>query len=186
MLRTCIGRRAGPSPARYRLLGHSERREHQRETDQEVARKLQSALSHGLNPIVCVGERFEERDRGETREVVTREILSAFQGIVPEDAIKVVVAYEPIWAIGTGRTATPKQASEVHSLIRGLLAEIYDRELSQRIRIQYGGSVNQENISGLMAEGEVDGVLVGGASLKAKSFGEIVKTGALAKKGERP
>ncbi len=163
------------------IVGHSERREQFRETDEEVNRKLKSALAHSLTPILCVGEKLEEREKGETEDVVRKRILAAFDGIDGSGAVKVVVAYEPIWAIGTGRTATQAQASEVHSLIRSLLSRIYDSDLSQQIRIQYGGSVNPQNISGLMAERDIDGVLVGGASLKADSFGEIMRGSAAAK-----
>ncbi len=163
------------------ILGHSERRQHFQETDEQVAKKLQSALSHRLNPILCVGETLEERKRGETEAVVRREILSAFEGIEADRALRVVIAYEPIWAIGTGETATPAQTAEVHSFIRDLLSRLYEPGLSQKVRIQYGGSVSPENIAGLMGEEDIDGVLVGGASLKAKSFAEIVSRSAVTK-----
>ncbi len=166
---------------RWVILGHSERREHFRETDQEVNLKLKSALSHNLSPILCVGERLEEREGGETEDVVKREIVSAFKGIEREGAAKVVVAYEPIWAIGTGKTATPDQANEIHSLVRELLSGLYDSNLAKETRVQYGGSVNPDNISGLMSQPDIDGALVGGASLKVESFSEIVKRSVAAK-----
>jgi len=157
------------------IIGHSERRKYFFETNETVNRKIKSALSFGLTPIVCVGETLEEREKGETFQVVEDHIRGAFKDILQEEAFKVVVAYEPVWAIGTGRNATPNQAQEVHKYIRGLLEEIYSKSLAQNILILYGGSVNPQNIEGLILEEDIDGALVGGASLKVETFSQIVE-----------
>jgi len=159
----------------YVIIGHSERRQYFHETDEAVNKKLKYALEFGLTPIVCVGELLEERDAGRTNEVVAAQIKGSLAGLTPEDMEKIVIAYEPIWAIGTGRTATPQQAEEVHKFIRGVVAGIFSNETSDAVRIQYGGSVKADNISELMKEPDIDGALVGGASLSVESFAQIVK-----------
>jgi triosephosphate isomerase len=160
---------------RYVIIGHSERRRLFKETNQEVNRKVKVALKFGLTPIMCVGEKLEERKRGVTEGVVREHITRGLEGLSREEVLKIVIAYEPVWAIGTGKTATPDQAQEVHSFIRRLLKELYDEVIASKIRIQYGGSVKPDNISDLMKEPDIDGALVGGASLDAKSFAQIIK-----------
>jgi triosephosphate isomerase len=160
---------------RWVILGHSERRQFFGETDEAIFRKLEAALKHGLRPIVCVGERLEERERGETEAVVERQFQGSVGGLRPDDAAKIAIAYEPVWAIGTGRTAQPNDAQAVHAYIRKRMAETWSAETAARVRILYGGSVKPENIDGLMAMPDIDGALVGGASLEADSFERIVK-----------
>ncbi|MCD5401776.1 triose-phosphate isomerase [candidate division NPL-UPA2 bacterium] len=160
---------------RYVIIGHSERRQHFGESNETVNRKVKAALKFDLTPIVCVGERLEEREEGKTFSVVDSHIKEGLTGLKKQDILRIVVAYEPVWAIGTGRTATPQQANEVHSYIRGLLTDIHGEEVTSQVRIIYGGSVNPDSIFGLMAEMEIDGALVGGASLHADSFVEIVQ-----------
>ena len=160
---------------KYVIIGHSERRQYFGETDETVNRRLRAALSEGLDPILCVGEVLEERKSGRTWDVVGRQIRQALEGISRSDAEKLIVAYEPVWAIGTGETATPDQAQEVHAQIRAQIGELYGEALAEGLRIQYGGSVKPDNIQGLMGQPDVDGALVGGASLKAESFLGIVK-----------
>jgi len=157
------------------IIGHSERRKLFKETDEMVHRKIQAALTEGLHPIVCVGETLEEREGGKTTEIIETQIKGAFAGFKAEELKGVTIAYEPVWAIGTGRTATPEQAEEAHRLIRVWLADRFGRELAEEIRIQYGGSVKPENAAALLAQPNIDGALVGGASLKAESFAAIVK-----------
>jgi len=157
------------------IIGHSERRQYFGETDDTVNLKLKAALEAGLTPIVCVGEVLEEREAGLTEDVLRRQCLRAFHAISAKKAAKLVVAYEPVWAIGTGKTATPQLAVEAHLLIRGEAAKAFGQELADNLRILYGGSVKPENVKGLMAEGEIDGALVGGASLDPNSFATIVK-----------
>ena len=157
------------------ILGHSERRHIMGETNEMVNRKLKAALAAGLQPIVCVGELLEERNMGDTRAVVERQLTKGLDGLSPDDTAKVVLAYEPVWAIGTGKTATPRQAEEVHHYLRKLVSQRAGESVAERIRILYGGSVTPENVKDLMAEEDVDGALVGGASLKADSFGKIVR-----------
>jgi len=159
----------------YVLCGHSERRHVLGETDELINKKVNAAISGGLLPILCVGELIEQRQADETKEVVTRQLKAGLAGLNAEKASAVTIAYEPVWAIGTGLTATPQQAQQVHALIRKLLADIYDEQLAQEIRIQYGGSVKPANAAELMAQEDIDGALVGGASLKAKDFIEIIK-----------
>jgi triosephosphate isomerase len=156
------------------IIGHSERRQYFGETDETVNQRLKAALSEGLEPILCVGEVLEERKKGLTGEVVDRQARQALQGISRSEAERLVVAYEPVWAIGTGETATPEQAQEVHAQIRGLIRDLYNEAVSQGLRIQYGGSVKPDNVRALMDQPDVDGALVGGASLKADSFLGIV------------
>jgi triosephosphate isomerase len=158
----------------YVIVGHSERRQYCGETDEIVARKVQAAQRDGLLPIVCVGETLEERERGETLAVITRQIRGGLQGQDAPAVSAVVVAYEPIWAIGTGRTATPDQAQEVHAAMRTTLSELADSATADAIRLLYGGSVKPDNVDGLMAQTDIDGALVGGASLQADSFARIV------------
>ncbi len=161
--------------AEYVLIGHSERRHVFGETSELVRKKLDAALGAGLKPILCVGELLEERKAGRTEDVVTEHVMSALSGRASDEVRKVTIAYEPVWAIGTGETATPEQAQEVHAFIRGLLATKWDDALAQDVRIQYGGSVKPANVAALMAGPDIDGALVGGASLKADSFERIVK-----------
>jgi triosephosphate isomerase (TIM) len=157
------------------IIGHSERRQYFGETDDIVNFKLKAALEAGLTPIVCVGEVLEEREANLTEDVLRRQCLRAFYAISGKKAHNLVVAYEPVWAIGTGKTATPQLAADAHSLIRGEAAKAFGQELADNLRILYGGSVKPENVKSLMAEEEIDGALVGGASLDPKSFAAIVK-----------
>ena len=157
------------------IIGHSERRQYFGETDDTVNLKLKAALEAGLTPIVCVGEVLEEREAGLTEDVLRRQCLRAFHAISAKKASRLVVAYEPVWAIGTGKTATPQLAAEAHSLIRTEAAKAFGDRLAESMRILYGGSVKPENAKSLMAEEEIDGALVGGASLDAQSFAAIVK-----------
>jgi len=160
---------------RYVILGHSERRQYFGETDANVNRKARAALDRGLVPIVCVGESLDEREAGRTEKVVTAQIQGCLAGL-PADAVAgLVIAYEPVWAIGTGRTASPADAQEVSARIRALVAELFGREAADRVRIQYGGSVKPENTRALMSQPDIDGALVGGASLKVESFAGIIR-----------
>ena len=163
------------------ILGHSERRHYFAESDDIINSKVKAALKVGLKPILCVGERLEEKEAGKTREVVTRQVRAALEGIGSPD--EMVIAYEPVWAIGTGRASTPELANETIAIIRAILAELYGEETAQGIRIQYGGSVTGENIAGFIEEPEIDGALVGGASLKAVEFLSILEQAAAIKKG---
>lgn len=163
----------------YVILGHSERRAYFGETDEGVNRKVKAALAHGLTPIVCVGENLEQHEAGQTEAWVSGQVRAAFAGLDAAQACQVVLAYEPIWAIGTGHAATPAGANAVIGLtIRGTLADLYDEATAQAVRIQYGGSVNSGNIGGFMAQPDIDGALVGGASLKAEEFVAIVRIAA--------
>jgi triosephosphate isomerase len=157
------------------LLGHSERRQYFGESDEIVNRKLERALEAGLTPIACVGEVIEEREAGLTEDVLRRQCSLAFRGISGKKAAKLVMAYEPVWAIGTGKTATPQMASDAHGVIRQEAAASFGKEFAARLRILYGGSVKPENAAALMSEEEIDGALVGGASLDPKSLAAIVK-----------
>jgi len=159
----------------YAICGHSERRHVIGETDELVNRKLLKVIAAGLRPILCVGELLAERQAGETPEVVRRQVRLGLEGVSGADMPAVTVAYEPVWAIGTGEVATPDQAQEVHAMIRSLLAELYDRPTADGTRIQYGGSVKPDNAATLLACPDVDGALVGGASLKADDFAAIVQ-----------
>ncbi len=160
---------------KYVIIGHSERRQYFGETDDTVNKKLKVALDAGLIPIVCVGEVLEEREAGLTGDVLRRQCTNAFRGISGERAAKMVVAYEPVWAIGTGKTATPEMAADAHALIRAEAAKAFGDDYSKGLRILYGGSVKPENAKALMSQEEIDGALVGGASLDPKSFAAIVK-----------
>ena len=156
------------------ILGHSERRHIFGESDDMVARKTRAAVDNGLTPIVCVGETLPERESSRTLEVVERQLERALRGLTPDEASRAVVAYEPVWAIGTGRNATPDQAQEVHAFIRKRVTTTHGEPAAAALRILYGGSVKPDNVDGLMAEPDVDGALVGGACLKAESFLRIV------------
>jgi triosephosphate isomerase len=162
---------------RYVILGHSERRHVIGETDERVNRKILKALSDGLEAIFCVGELLEQRQAGRTEEVVRRQVLVGLEGVTADAMRRVTIAYEPVWAIGTGHNATPQQAQEAHAMIRQLLAGKYSPALAQAARIQYGGSVKPSNAGEILAQPDVDGALVGGASLKAADFAGIVKAG---------
>lgn len=160
---------------KYVILGHSEKRQFDNETDERVNRKLKNVLKNGLKAIVCVGETLQERESGKTEKIIENQLKGCFEGIGLGDLASIVIAYEPVWAIGTGKNATPEQANEVHAFIRGLIAKKYNSEAAGKIRIQYGGSVKPENIKQLMAQPDIDGALVGGASLKVDSFEALVK-----------
>jgi triosephosphate isomerase (TIM) len=160
--------------ATHVIIGHSERRQYFGETDDVVNLKLKAALGAGLTPIVCVGEVLEEREAGLTEDVLRRQCLRAFHAISAKKASKLIVAYEPVWAIGTGKTATPEMAADAHALIRAEVAKAFGQEFGEQLRILYGGSVKPENVKALMAEPEIDGALVGGAGLDPKSFAAIV------------
>jgi len=168
---------------RYVIAGHSERRHVIGETDEIVNRKVLQALSDGLDVIFCVGELLEEREGEQTLDVVKRQVTRGLEGVGRSwtDGLtlsdRLTIAYEPVWAIGTGKTATPDQAQEVHAMVRGLVAELYDSSLAEQMRIQYGGSVKPANAADLLAKEDIDGALVGGASLKAKDFADIVRAG---------
>lgn len=156
------------------IVGHSERRQYFGETDESVGKRTRAALAGGLVPIVCVGETLAQRDGETTAQVVTSQVSGALHGLTSEDLARLVVAYEPVWAIGTGRTATPAQAQEVHALIRQRLGALASPAVAQGVRILYGGSVKPDNVDALMAEPDIDGALVGGASLDAEGFARIV------------
>jgi triosephosphate isomerase (TIM) len=156
------------------IVGHSERRQFFGEDDGIVGKKVLAVLRAGLTPIFCIGETLSQREAGQTNAVVERQLTGGLQGVKAADAAKVVIAYEPVWAIGTGKVATTAQAQEVHAFLRGKLRELYG-EVAEAVRIQYGGSVKPDNVSGLMAQPDIDGALVGGASLDAASFIGILK-----------
>jgi triosephosphate isomerase len=160
----------------YVLCGHSERRHVIGENDELINKKVHAAISGGLLPILCVGELLEQRQSSKTEEVVTEQIKKGLSGLSAEKVSAVTIAYEPVWAIGTGLTATPQQAQEVHALIRRLIGEMYDKHLSEEIRIQYGGSAKPENSAELMGQEDIDGLLVGGASLKVPDFVAIIES----------
>lgn len=156
------------------ILGHSERRHVIGETDELINKKVHATLSAGLTPVVCVGELLEQREAGQTREIIKSQFKGSLAGLSDDQIQKTIIAYEPVWAIGTGKTASPEQAQEVHADLRKLLADEYNRETSESVRILYGGSVKPENASDLMSQSDIDGALVGGASLKADSFVAII------------
>ncbi|MEW6008933.1 MAG: triose-phosphate isomerase [Candidatus Omnitrophota bacterium] len=161
--------------AEFVILGHSERRQYFRETDETVNKKIKTALKFGLTPIVCIGETLDERERGETFSIVEKQFSGLLKDISASSLEKLVFAYEPVWAIGTGKTATSAQAEEVHAFLRKLLEKWYNKEISQSIRILYGGSVKPDNSRELISQEDIDGALVGGASLNLKDFSEIIK-----------
>ena len=160
---------------RYVVLGHSERRQYQLEGDPLIAKKAATALAASLKPIVCIGEKLEEREAGKTEQVVETQVRGSLAGLTKEHMEETILAYEPVWAIGTGKTATTKQAQDAHAFIRGVLAQMFDEATARRVRIQYGGSVKPGNARELMSQPDVDGALVGGASLAARDFADIVK-----------
>ena len=169
---------------RFVLLGHSERRREMGETDAQINRKVVAAIAHGLTPVLCVGETADERRQGLTFTTVEGQLRAGLAGVEPAALGKIVLAYEPVWAIGTGVNATPAQAAEVHGYLRGLLSELASKEVAQAVRILYGGSVKADNIDALAVEAEIDGALVGGASLVAQGFIAIVRKAARAARGE--
>ena len=159
----------------YVVLGHSERRTLFDETEEMVNRKVRAALEANLHPLVCVGETLDQRDKGNVEKILSMQLRGSLAGLKPEELQETVIAYEPVWAIGTGRNATPQQAQEAHAFIRKILREISDETTADRVRIQYGGSVKPENARELMSQPDIDGALVGGASLDSRSFVQIVK-----------
>ncbi len=159
----------------YVILGHSERREYFNESDEFINKKVKIVLANEMTPILCVGEKLEERERGETIKVVSNQVKFGLIGITKEEAPKIIIAYEPVWAIGTGKTATPELAQETHEEIRKVLIEIFGAEVANEMTIQYGGSMKPENAKELLAQKDIDGGLIGGASLKAETFYEIIK-----------
>jgi len=161
---------------RYTIIGHSERRQFFGETDESVAKKTKAALASGLTPIVCVGETLAQREAGDTEKICSTQFHGGFGALTTDEFSRILLAYEPVWAIGTGKTATPEIAAEAHRVLRLCAAEHFSLELAIAMRILYGGSVKPDNIKGLMAQEELDGTLVGGASLDAKSFAAIVNT----------
>jgi triosephosphate isomerase len=160
---------------RYVILGHSERRQFFGETDETVNRKIKASLNHDLKGIFCVGESLQEREAGKAFAVIERQLTGGLKDIPREEMRSIVMAYEPVWAIGTGKTAAPEQAEEIHRFIRKKLEELFSREIAAGVRIQYGGSVTPENVKGLMEQENIDGALVGGASLKSETFSRIVR-----------
>lgn len=163
----------------YVIVGHSERRQFFHETHETVNKRTRAALRHGLTPIVCAGETLAEREASRTFQVVKEQIEGGLRGFTQEEARKLVLAYEPVWAIGTGKVATPEQAQEVHAYLRKELQALFGAETAESLRIQYGGSVKADNIAELMRQPDIDGALVGGASLDAQSFADIVRNAAL-------
>ncbi|MDA9778877.1 triose-phosphate isomerase [Rubripirellula sp.] len=161
----------------YVILGHSERRALLGETDEQISGKLHAALAGNLTPIVCVGETLEDREAGRTEQVVETQVRGSLAGLDEVRAASIVLAYEPVWAIGTGKTASPEQAEEVHAFIRQLLGKIFSVEVAEQIRIQYGGSVKPSNATELLGQPNIDGALVGGASLKVEDFAGIINAG---------
>jgi triosephosphate isomerase len=166
----------------YVILGHSERRQYFKETNEFINLKVKQAIANNLTPIVCVGETLEERESGVTDQIITTQVKGVLSGLTIQDIDKIVVAYEPVWAIGTGKTATPDQANQVHKLIRKLVAQLYSWAVAEKLIIQYGGSVNPQNAFELLSQPDIDGALVGGACLKADSFISIVSAGIEASK----
>lgn len=160
--------------ARYVIVGHSERRQFYAESDPIVNRKVQAGLASGLTVIMCVGEMLDQREQGIAENVVSGQLIGGLSGLTASDLARIIVAYEPVWAIGTGRTATPEQAQEMHAFIRRVFADRHSSPAADALRILYGGSVKPDNIAGLMEQADIDGALVGGASLKADSFAQIV------------
>ena len=159
----------------YVIIGHSERRQYFGETDETVNKRIQAALKYELKPIVCIGETLEEREGNKTEAVLEKQIKGAFAGISADDFKKIVIAYEPVWAIGTGKTATPDMAEATHAFIRKVVADLYGQAIADETVIQYGGSMKPENSKELVAQADIDGGLIGGAALKADSFHDLVK-----------
>ena len=160
---------------RWVILGHSERRQYQKESNALIARKAAAAHGASLKPIVCVGETLAEREEGQTEKVLETQVRGSLAGLTKEQMVETIIAYEPVWAIGTGKTATTQQAQDAHAFIRSLLVKVFDEAVAKKIRIQYGGSVKPANARELMGQRDVDGALVGGASLEARSFADIIK-----------
>src|SRR5215472_16530909 len=160
---------------RYVILGHSERRQYQKESDALILKKAQAVHAASLKPIVCVGETLAEREAQQTEAVLETQVRGSLAGLSKEQMVESIVAYEPVWAIGTGKTATTQQAQDAHAFIRGLLGKIFDEATARKVRIQYGGSVKPANAKELMSQPDVDGALVGGASLESRSFADIIK-----------
>jgi triosephosphate isomerase len=163
----------------YVILGHSERRQYFKETDEFINTKAKKALAVGLKPIICVGETLDQREKGVTTAVVTEQMHGVLQGLTADQLSDVIIAYEPVWAIGTGKTATPQQANEVHQLIRSLVSGLFSSGISEKLVIQYGGSVKPENAKDLLTQPDIDGALVGGACLKVDSFTSIISAGMI-------
>lgn len=159
----------------YVIIGHSERRKYFNESDELLNKKIKSALRNDLSPIFCVGETQDERDGGLAKKITERQLINGLVGVNADEVERITIAYEPVWAIGTGRNATPEQAEEMHKFLRGLIEQKYGGDISQKVRIQYGGSVTAENAESILKEDDIDGALVGGASLKVDSFVEILK-----------
>ena len=160
---------------KYAIVGHSERRKYFNESDESVNKRIKSAQKSGLTPIFCVGETLEEREENKTMDVVKRQLAGGLEGLEKDGLLNLIIAYEPVWAIGTGKTATPEQAQEIHNFIRSWLVDNCSEEVAESLRILYGGSVKETNIKELMQQGDIDGALVGGASLDSSSFVGIVK-----------
>jgi len=160
---------------RYVILGHSERRQYQKETDALIAKKAAAAFAASLKPIVCIGETLAEREGNLMEKVLETQVRGSLAGLTKEQMVETVVAYEPVWAIGTGKTATTQQAQDAHAFIRGVLAKMFDDATAKKVRIQYGGSVKPANAKELLGQPDVDGALVGGASLESRSFADIIK-----------
>ncbi|MEY2465975.1 MAG: triosephosphate isomerase [Verrucomicrobiota bacterium] len=160
---------------RYVILGHSERRQYQKESDALISKKALAAHAASLKPIVCVGETLAEREANQTEQVLETQVRGSLAGLTKDQMIETIVAYEPVWAIGTGKTATTQQAQDAHAFIRGQLVKMFDDSVAKKVRIQYGGSVKPSNARELMSQPDVDGALVGGASLEARSFADIIK-----------
>jgi triosephosphate isomerase len=160
----------------YVILGHSERRTIFGESNQLINKKIKAAVENQLNPIFCIGETLEERESGVTFKVIETQVREGLDGLTAEELANLIIAYEPVWAIGTGKTATPEQAEEVHAFIRKLIGELYSTEFAEKLIIQYGGSVKPENAAELMSQPDIDGALVGGACLKADSFVKIIES----------
>ncbi len=161
--------------AEYVIIGHSERRQYFGETNETVNKKLKKAHSIGLKPIVCIGETLADRESGATEAVVEKQVREGFVGLTAEEMKGTIVAYEPVWAIGTGKTATAEQAEAVHAFVRSLISQLWDKETADAVVIQYGGSMKPENVASLLAQPDIDGGLIGGAALKADSFEKLVK-----------
>lgn len=160
----------------YVIIGHSERRQYFCETNENINKKIKTAFNWGLTPIFCVGEKLEEREKGKTEDVIREQVTKGLEGLPKENVEKIVIAYEPVWAIGTGHSAKGEDANEVAKFIRQIISSLYGSDVAYKVRIQYGGSVNPQNIVEFLSQYEIDGALVGGASLKPQSFWEIVKS----------
>lgn len=164
----------------YVILGHSERREYFKECNCLINKKVKAVLANGMNPILCVGEKLEEREAGKTLDIVSEQTVKGLEGLNAAEAEKVVIAYEPVWAIGTGKTATPAMAQEVHAAIRKILTDTFGAEVAEKMQILYGGSMKPENADALLAEKDIDGGLIGGAALKADSFVALIESASKA------